>query len=85
MEIAYTDVANKDVAYWKKTSNVRVQQRITALLDSIKLDPFTGIGKPEKLKHGLSGKMSRRIDSENRLVYEVQENLVIIHSMRGHY
>jgi toxin YoeB len=85
LEIAYTDEAYKDVAYWKKTGNVRVQQRITALLDSIKLDPFTGIGKPEKLKYGLSGKMSRRIDTENRLVYEVKEQMVVIHSLRGHY
>ncbi len=71
MEIAYTDVATKDLAYWRKTSNLAVQARITALIESIKTDPFTGIGKPEKLKYGLSGKLSRRIDRENRLIYEV--------------
>jgi toxin YoeB len=51
------------------------------------LNPSFGIGKPEKLKHDLSGKWSRRINTEHRLVYEIDEvqNLIIVHSLRGHY
>jgi toxin YoeB len=45
-----------------------------------------GIGKPEALKHELSGKWSRRINNEHRLVYEVIENnIIVIHSLKGHY
>ena len=51
------------------------------------LTPSFGIGKPEKLKYDLSGKWSRRINSEHRLVYEIDENqnLIIVHSLKGHY
>ena len=50
-------------------------------------NPFEGIGKPEQLKHNLSGVWSRRINQEHRLVYEIDEeaNLILIHSLKGHY
>jgi toxin YoeB len=38
--------------------------------------PFEGIGKPEALKHSLSGKWSRHINSEHRIVYEVEGGLI---------
>jgi len=47
--------------------------------------PFEGIGKPEALKHNLSGKWSRRINSEHRLVYEVERELIKVYSLRNHY
>ncbi|MGN6395378.1 MAG: Txe/YoeB family addiction module toxin [Mucilaginibacter sp.] len=51
--------------------------------------PFEGIGKPEPLKHALSGKWSRRINSEHRLVYEILPNndivILSILSLKGHY
>lgn len=49
--------------------------------------PFTGTGtgKPEALKHNLSGKWSRRINYEHRLVYEVFDDYVVIHSLKDHY
>ena len=47
--------------------------------------PFTGIGKPEPLKHDLKGKWSRRITDEHRIVYSVQETTVLILSCRFHY
>lgn len=51
------------------------------------LNPSIGIGKPEKLKHNLTDKWSRRINNEHRLVYEIDEiqNLKIAHSLKGHY
>ena len=48
-------------------------------------DPFQGIGKPEPLKHELSGYWSRRITDEHRLVYEVKEDSIIIISCKYHY
>jgi len=79
--------ALKDIDYWTKAGNKRIQKKITELLDDILVNPYEGIGKPEQLKHELSGYWSRRIDKEHRLVYEVleDEEQILIHSARGHY
>ena len=52
---------------------------------SITENPFAGIGKPEQLKHSLSGSWSRRINAEHRLIYEVIGEIVYIQSLKGHY
>ena len=44
-----------------------------------------GIGKPEPLKENLSGFWSRRIDGEHRIVYAVENDVVVIIACRGHY
>jgi toxin YoeB len=62
MEVAYNTKALADIDYWKKTNNIKIQKKINTLIDDILLHPFTGIGKPEALKHQLTGKWSRRID-----------------------
>jgi toxin YoeB len=85
MEIELTSDANDDLSYWKKTGNQAILKRIRLLTESILETPFSGIGKPEPLKHNLSGKWSRRIDKSNRYVYEVQENIVYVFSLKGHY
>jgi toxin YoeB len=63
--------------------------KITALIDDIQLHPFEGIGKPEPLKYQLSGKWSRRINHEHRIIYKVTEENTIeildILSLKGHY
>ena len=60
--------------------------RISALLNSIEQNPYSGIGKPEALKHDLSGCWSRRINKEHRIVYRIRSNdKVEISSMRFHY
>jgi toxin YoeB len=85
MEIEYTLQAEEDLGYWKRVNNVIVLKKIRKLLEVIAKTPFEGIGKPEPLKYGLSGCWSRRINQEHRLVYEVTEEIVTVHSMRGHY
>lgn len=87
MEIDYTDDAKSDVLFWMKSGNKSIQKKIKTLFFSIQETPFSGIGKPEALKHRLSGLWSRRIDKEHRLVYEIDEelNIIIVHSLRGHY
>ena len=62
-------------------------KRIKRLLESISQTPYTGIGKPEKLKHELIGKWSRRINDEHRIVYVVneKESVVDILALRYHY
>jgi toxin YoeB len=59
--------------------------RINRLIDDIRRDPFSSIGKPEALRHVLQGSWSRRIDEEHRLVYLVVEDDVIILQARYHY
>ncbi|PIZ05490.1 MAG: Txe/YoeB family addiction module toxin [Flavobacteriales bacterium CG_4_10_14_0_8_um_filter_32_5] len=85
MEVAYNHKALEDLKYWKKSGNKKIQLKITALIEDIKLNPFSGIGKPEALKHQLAGKWSRRIDKEHRLVYAIQNQKIFIFSLKGHY
>ncbi|MDZ8258689.1 Txe/YoeB family addiction module toxin [Nostoc sp. ChiQUE01b] len=63
----------------------KIHRKIITLINDIVRQPFTGIGKPEPLKHELSGYWSRRITDEHRLVYEVTETEIIILSCRFHY
>jgi len=85
VEIVVTDKAREDLNFWKKSGNVTIQKRISELLNAIVLSPYEGIGKPEPLKHKLSGTWSRRINKEHRVVYEVDEKRVVILSLKGHY
>lgn len=85
MEIELTQAAANDLDYWQKIENKTILKRIRQLLESIMSTPYSGIGKPEPLKHQLAGKWSRRIDRENRLVYRVENQTLYIFSMRGHY
>ena len=85
MEIVYTDKAIKDIGHWKQVRNLQIHTRISELISSIELTPFSGIGKPEPLRYNLNGLWSRRIDKENRIVYEVFSDCVVIHSLKGHY
>jgi toxin YoeB len=55
------------------------------LVREIQRDPFAGLGKPEPLKHELSGCWSRRINHEHRIVYQVQESKIRILACRFHY
>ena len=87
MEIVFLPNANNDLDFWKKSGNTTIQKKIHSLLSSIRDTPFAGIGKPEALKYNLTGKWSRRINSEHRIIYEVLEieQMIKVHSLRGHY
>jgi len=85
MQIELTVRAEADLAYWQKTGNKPVLQKIRTLLESIIETPFSGIGKPEQLKHELSGKWSRRITLSDRIIYQVIDDTIYIYSLRGHY
>ena len=85
MEIAYTKKAKEDIAFWKNSGNKKIMAKISDLIIAISQTPFEGIGKPEPLKYNLTGCWSRRINNEHRLVYEVINNYILIHSLKGHY
>jgi len=87
MEIVFLPKANEDLDFWKKSGNTIIQKKIHSLLVAINNSPFEGIGKPEALKYNLTGKWSRRINSEHRIIYSVSETeqIIKIYSLRGHY
>ncbi len=76
--------AFEDLAWWVKNDRKKAL-KIIKLIEEIQRDPFQGSGKPEKLKHELSGCWSRRIDEKHRLVYEVLETKIRILACRYHY
>ena len=84
MKIVWTPTAYNDYLYWQKTDKNKLK-RINELIKATSRDPFTGIGNPEALKHDLHGYWSRRIDSEHRLVYTIENVNLIIVACRYHY
>lgn len=70
---------------WWQSEDRRTLKRINLLIQDITRNGNEGIGKPEALKHGLSGYWSRRITDEHRLVYKVVNDEVRIASCRYHY
>ncbi|TZF85650.1 Txe/YoeB family addiction module toxin (plasmid) [Pedobacter sp. BS3] len=89
MEVIFAPKAINDIAVWRKSGNKAILNRITMLIKAIQENPFEGIGKPEPLKHKLSGLWSRRINHEHRIIYEVYNDnqiaILEIFSLRGHY
>ena len=87
MEIIFLPKSKEHLDFFKKVNNPIILKKIRQLLEIIPESPYFGIGKPEPLKHHLSGLWSRRINQEHRLVYEVIEtdNVILIHSLKGHY
>ena len=87
MELILTDAASIDFDYWRKSGNVKAKRNIENLLQEIKEHPCSGTGHPESLRENLSGMYSCHITKKDRIVYEIVENndVVVIHSMRGHY
>jgi len=89
VEVVYTPKAIEDLKYWKKSGNRIIQTKIQKLIFAIHETPYDGIGKPEQLKHELSGRWSRRINNEHRLIYKINERneIIILNilSLKGHY
>lgn len=84
LELRFTDAAWQSYLYWH-TDDKKTLKRINDLIQAARREPYIGMGKPEPLKHKLSGYWSRRIDETNRLVYAVQGEDLIIISCRYHY
>lgn len=85
MKITFAEDGWNEYIYWQ-TQDKKTLKRINQLLQSVERDgAMQGIGKPEVLKYGKSGLLSRRIDEANRLVYEITDNQIIVRSCKGHY
>ena len=84
MKLLFADAAWDDYEHWLKTDR-RMLDRINKLIREVQREPFTGVGKPEPLKHALAGYWSRRINDEHRMVYRVQDDTLWIAQVRYHY
>lgn len=82
--IAFDPNGWEDYVYWQ-TQDRKTLKRTNLLIADVVRDPFDGIGKPEPLRHVLSGAWSRRIDEKNRLVYYVTGEHIVILQARDHY
>lgn len=84
MQIKFAHLAWEDYQYWQHADQ-SILRRVNALIKHIEHSPFSGIGKPEQLKHQLSGFWSRRIDDRHRLVYTIEDAVILIAQCRDHY
>ena len=84
MKIIFTPSAWEEYLFWQST-NPKTLKRINYLIKETARNPYSGIGKPEGLKHMLSGYWSRRVDQQNRMVYKVEEDSLLIIQLRYHY
>lgn len=84
MKLVFADEAWDDYLYWQKQDRKMVD-RINKLIAEVQREPYVGIGKPEPLKHALSGYWSRRINDEHRMVYAIDGGALLIAQLRYHY
>lgn len=84
MTVSFAKSALADYQVWA-AEDKKIYDRINALIMDIARSPFSGLGKPEGLKHNLSGYWSRRITQEHRLVYKVKDDTIFIASCKFHY
>lgn len=84
MNIQFSSRAWEDYLYWQQFDK-KILKKTNELLKDISRSPYEGIGKPESLKHALSGFWSRRITDEHRLVYRVEGNTIKVAQARYHY
>lgn len=85
-KIAFTPQATEDFEFWKSTSP-KTAEKIKSMLRELQEHPFVGTGKPEPLKCQFAGAWSRRINHKDRLIYQVNGEIitVIVLAMRFHY
>jgi toxin YoeB len=83
MKVKFMEGAWTDYLSWQ--SDKAMLRKINRLIQDIERSPFEGIGKPEPLRHQLSGQWSRRIDEVNRIVYLVENDEITILQCGRHY
>jgi toxin YoeB len=84
MNKIFSDIAWDQYLFWQ-SEDTKIAKKINDLIRDIERNGDAGLGKPEPLKHELTGYWSRRITDVHRLIYSVDENTIYIASCRGHY
>lgn len=83
-DLIFKEEAWEDYLYWQ-TQDRKTLRRINHLLKDISRNGYSGIGKPEPLKHDFAGWWSRRIDEANRIVYRIHDGQIEIAQCGAHY
>lgn len=83
MEIRWSKRSYQEITYWQQ-HDPKIHEKVYHLLQAIK-SPYEGLGKPEKLKFGLSGYWSRRINIQHHLVYRIKDGAIEVLSCMYHY
>ena len=84
MKLIFVDESWEDYVYWQKTDK-KIVKKINELIKDISRTPFSGIGKPEALRHKYKGFWSSRIDHEHRLICQIKDDEIRIAKCRHHY
>ncbi len=84
MKLIFSENAWEDYLYWQNNDKKKLK-RVNNLIKDIQRNKFDGIGKPEPLKHNLFDYWSRRINTEHRIVYKIENNSILIAQLRYHY
>jgi toxin YoeB len=84
MRLVFTAHGWQDYLHWQSADRA-VLKRVNRLIEDALRDPFSGVGKPEQLRHALAGAWSRRISEEHRLVYLVDGDDLVVLQVRYHY
>ncbi len=84
MKLLFSENAWSDYLFWQKTDK-KILKRINKLIKDIQRNKYEGLGKPEALKHNLSGYWSRRITNEHRIVYKIENDSILIAQLKYHY
>lgn len=84
MILSFSSEAWEDYVEWQRL-DPKIAKRVSAILSDMPRSPYEGIGKPEPLKHQLTGWWSRRIDQKHRIVYRVKEDIILIAECRDRY
>ncbi len=84
MKLIFSENGWEEYLYWQN-GDKKILKRISKLIRDIQRMPSEGIGKPEPLKHGLSGYWYRRINDEHCIVYKVENNCLVIAQLRYYY
>jgi toxin YoeB len=82
--LLFTPSGWEDYIYWLDKDRKTIK-KINRLIKDVQRDPLSGLGKPEVLRENYAGLLSRRIDSKNRLVYDITNNEIRILNCRYHY
>ena len=84
MRKTWTDDAWNQYVYWQ-TEDRKTLKRINLLLKDIDRSGYEGIGKPEPLTGNWSGYWSRQIDDKNRIIYRIENKIIIVAECGSHY
>ncbi|MEQ1923603.1 MAG: Txe/YoeB family addiction module toxin [Pyrinomonadaceae bacterium] len=82
--IVLSDVFRDDLRYWAENDR-KLLLKVLDLIEATAREPFSGLGKPEPLKHKATGTWSRRINKEHRILYRVLDDRIEFLQARYHY